>query len=95
MEDNQVNTLESGTPVGNRSYARDLYEKFGVQDGLNKNSIYNDASRLGGKMNADGVIEYNYKGKVIKALGVTDVRIGNDGQRIGKIRMYLSNKAFV
>jgi hypothetical protein len=94
MEDNEINTLESGTPVGNRSYARDLYEKFGVQDGLNKNSIYNDASRLGGKMNADGAIEYTYKGKITKALGVTDVRIDKYGKRVGKIRIFLSNKAF-
>ncbi|PWN65327.1 RHS repeat-associated core domain-containing protein [Chryseobacterium viscerum] len=94
LEDNEVNTLESGTPVGNRSYARDLYEKFGVQDALNKNSIYNDASRLGGKMTSDGAIEYTYKGKIIKALGVTDARIDQHGKRVGKIRMYLSNKAF-
>jgi hypothetical protein len=40
-------------------------------------------------------VEYVYKGKTIKALGVTDVRIDKYGNRIGKIRMYLSNKAFV
>ncbi|WP_295230536.1 hypothetical protein [uncultured Chryseobacterium sp.] len=94
MEDNETNTLESGTPVGNRSYARDLYEKFGVQDGLDKNSIYNDASRLGGKMNSNGSIEYTYNGKIKKALGVTDIRTDKYGNRVGKIRMYLSNKAF-
>lgn len=95
MEDSDANTLKPGTPVGERTYARDVYtSEFGVQDGLSKENIYNDASRLGGKMKSNGAIEYKYKGETIEALGVTDVRIDKYGNRVGKIRMYLSDKAF-
>lgn len=96
MEDSEANKLKPGTPVGKREYARELYEKeFGLQKGLNEKHIYNDASRLGGKMNESGVIEYVKNGKTIRALGVTEVRIDKTtGLPVGRIRMFLSDKAF-
>jgi len=100
IENTSENTVEGKTPVGDRSYARDLYEKeFGTQSGLDKNNIYNRAVP-GGEMTCncpDGVIKYNYKGKEIEALGVTDSQTVDKGFWKGKVtthKIYLSHKAF-
>ena len=94
VEDIPENRIDGNTPVGSRDYARDLYEKqFGLQDGLDKNSIYNRAS-TGGKMQVDGSI-LTIDGK--SALGVTESSTVDLGFWKGKQivhKMYLSHNAF-
>ena len=94
VEDVPENRIDGNTPVGSRDYARDLYEKeFGLQDGLDKNSIYNRASP-GGKMQVDGSI-LTRDGK--SALGVTESSTVDLGFLKGKQtvhKMYLSHNAF-
>ena len=96
MEDSPQNRIDGKTPVGNRGYARDLYEdQFKLHKGLDKNDIYNRATP-GGKME-DGLIVYSDKNGMHKALGVTESRIVDRGFWKGKDivhRMYLSNNAF-
>ncbi|ASK31573.1 type IV secretion protein Rhs [Chryseobacterium sp. T16E-39] len=105
IEDTAENTVDGKTPVGDRSYARDLYEKqFGTQSGLDKNDIYNRAIP-GGEMTCDcseGVIKYTEVKesgeKVVKrALGVTESTTVDRGFLKGKVnvhKIYLSHKAF-
>ena len=67
VEDIPENRVDGNTPVGSRDYARDLYEKqFGVQDGLDKSSIYNRANP-GGTME-NGSIVYTDKSGTYTAL---------------------------
>lgn len=94
VEDVPENKIDGNTPVGSRDYARDLYEKqFGLQEGLDKNSIYNRAPP-GGKMQVDGSI-LTSDGK--SALGVTKSSTVDLGFWKGKRivhKMYLSHNAF-
>ncbi|GEN76258.1 hypothetical protein [Chryseobacterium hagamense] len=94
MEASDENILSEGTPVGNRSYARDLYKsQFGQQKGLSSNDIYNRAVP-GGTMNAKtGLIEYYEGNEKIEALGVTNTKKDFISGKI-KSKIYLANKAF-
>lgn len=101
IDDTPEKTINGKTPVGNRSFARKLYEKrFGTQPGLDKNSIYNRAAPTS-EMTcncSDGVIKYtDSKGKVKTALAVTNSSTIDGGFFKGKLnvhRIYLSHKAF-
>ena len=94
MEASNENILSDGTPVGNRSYARELYKsQFEQQSGLSSNDIYNRANP-GGTINPKtGLIEFYDKGEKIEALGVTNTRSDFISGKI-KSKIYLSNKAF-
>ncbi len=94
VEDVPENYVDGNTPVGSRDYARDLYEKqFGLQDGLDKNNIYNRAS-TGGTMQANGSI---LTSDGASALGVTESSTVDLGFWKGKQtlhKMFLSHNAF-
>ncbi|UKB84340.1 hypothetical protein LF887_01410 [Chryseobacterium sp. MEBOG06] len=95
MEASDENILSDGTPVGNRSYARELYKsQFEHQSGLSSGDIYNRANP-GGTMNSEtGFIEYYSKnGEKIEALGVTTTKKDFISGKI-KSKIYLSNQAF-
>lgn len=94
MEDIPENRVDGNTPVGNRSYARDLYEKeFGVQKGLDKNNIYNRAS-IGGKMQADGSILTSDGKSVLAVTESSTVDLGFWKGKKNVHKMYLSHNAF-
>ncbi|MDO5616701.1 MAG: hypothetical protein Q4G16_10955 [Cruoricaptor ignavus] len=95
MEASNENTLEAGnpTPVGKRSYARELYKsQFEQQSGISSNDIYNRANP-GGTMGKDGFIHTKIDGEDVTAFGVT--KTGKDFIT-GKIKskIYLAHNAF-
>ena len=94
MEASERNTLSAGTPVGDRVYARDLYDsQLEKHSGLSTENIYNRANP-GGTMNkSTGLIHYKDGEKTVKALGVTETKPDFISGKV-KSKMYLSNKAF-